>query len=99
MADAGRVTELIKIIASDGALRERLAAATDADRATIVAELGFADVSAADVQAHAGSFVPEVAAELDDAELDLVEDRLAPQRRAGSVVEGLERGWVGAEHA
>lgn len=72
MADAGRVTELIKIIASDGALRERLAAATDADRATIVAELGFADVSAADVQAHAGSFVPEVAAELDDAELEAV---------------------------
>ncbi len=38
----------------------------------IVAELGFGDVSAADVHAHAGSFVPEVAAELDDSELEAV---------------------------
>lgn len=72
MADAARVTELIKSIAADDALRERLGAASDADRAAILAELGFADVSAADVAAHAGAFVPEMTAELDEAELESV---------------------------
>jgi predicted ribosomally synthesized peptide with nif11-like leader len=72
MVDAGRVTALIRTIAADDGLRERLATASDADRAAIVAELGFGDVTAADVHAHAASFVPAVAAELDDSELDAV---------------------------
>jgi predicted ribosomally synthesized peptide with nif11-like leader len=72
MADAARVTELIKTIAADDSLRERLGAASDADRAAILAELGFSDVSAADVAAHASAFVPEMTAELDEAELEAV---------------------------
>lgn len=72
MADSARVTELIKTIAADGSLRDRLAAADDSGRAEILAELGFGDVTPADVAANAASFLPEVVEEVDDAELEAV---------------------------
>ena len=72
MADSARVTELIKTIAADGSLRDRLAAADDSGRAEILAELGFGDVTPADVAANAASFLPEVVEEVNDAELEAV---------------------------
>lgn len=72
MADSARVTELIKTIASDGSLRDRLAAADDAGRAEILDSLCFADVTPADVAANASNFLPEVVEEVDDAELETV---------------------------
>jgi hypothetical protein len=72
MADSARVTELIKTIASDGALRDRLAAADDAGRAEILDSLGFSDVTPADVAANASNFLAEVVEEVDDAELETV---------------------------
>lgn len=72
MADSARVTELIKTIAADSALRDRLAAADDAGRAEILDSLGFGDVTPADVAANASSFVSEVVEEVDDAELEAV---------------------------
>jgi hypothetical protein len=72
MADSARVTELIKTIAGDSALRDRLAAADDAGRAEILDSLGFGDVTPADVAANASSFVSEVVEEVDDAELEAV---------------------------
>ncbi len=69
MADAARVTELIKKIASDEALRNRLTAASDAERVQMISAMGYGDVSPADVAASAAKFVPEVAGEVDDAEL------------------------------
>lgn len=72
MADAVRVTELIKKIASDEALRNRLLTASDAERVQIISSMGFSDVTPADIAAGAAKFVPEVARELDDAELATV---------------------------
>ena len=72
MADSARVTELIRAIASDAALRDRLAAANDAERAAILDSMGFGDVSPAVVAANASQFVPQVVEEIDDAELETV---------------------------
>lgn len=72
MADSARVTELITTIAGDAALRDRLAAATDAERAEILDGMGFGDVSPADVAANASSFVSQAAELIDDAELENV---------------------------
>lgn len=69
MADAVLVTELIKKIASDEALRNRLLAASDAERVQIISSMGYGDVTPADVAASAAKFVPEIAGEIDDAEL------------------------------
>jgi len=72
MADSARVTELIKTIAADGALRDRLASADDAGRAEILDSLGFGDVTPADVAANAANFLPQTVEEVDDAELEAV---------------------------
>jgi predicted ribosomally synthesized peptide with nif11-like leader len=69
MTDAARVTELIKKIAADEALRNRLTAASDAERVQIITSMGYGDIRPADVAASAAQFVPEVAGDLDDAEL------------------------------
>ncbi len=69
MADAARVTELIKKIASDEALRNRLTAASDAERVQMISSMGYGDVTPADIAAGAAKFVPEVAGEIDDSEL------------------------------
>ncbi len=69
MAESERVIELIHTIAADPSLRDRLAAASDADRAGVLAELGYGDVTPADVAASAHLFVPAAVEEIDDAEL------------------------------
>jgi hypothetical protein len=72
MADTQRVVELITTIANDPALRDRLAQADEADRSAILAELGYSDVSPADVAASAHQFVPQVVEEIDDDQLATV---------------------------
>lgn len=72
MADSARVVELITTIAADPSLRERLAAASDEERAAVIAELGFSDVTPADVAASAAEFLPKAVDEIDDAELEAV---------------------------
>lgn len=72
MADAARVTELITKIAGDPALRERLAASDDASRPGILAEIGFGDVTPADVAASAGHFMAPAVEAIDDSELEAV---------------------------
>ncbi len=69
MAESERVIELVRTIAADPSLRERLAAASDADRAGILAELGYGDVTPADVAASAHLFVPSAVEEIDESEL------------------------------
>ena len=72
MADSDRVVLLIRTIAGDPSLRERLAAASDVDRAAILDELGFGDVTPADVAANAAQFLPQSVEEVDEAELETV---------------------------
>lgn len=72
MADSERVVELIRTIAADPALRDRLANASDADRAGILTEMGFGDVTPADVAANAGQFLQTSVEEIDEAELETV---------------------------
>jgi predicted ribosomally synthesized peptide with nif11-like leader len=69
VADTTQVTALIKQIAGDEALRNKLTAASDADRAAIIADLGFADITPADIAAGASAFVPEMVSEIDESEL------------------------------
>jgi predicted ribosomally synthesized peptide with nif11-like leader len=72
MADSTRVTELIKTIAADPALRERLSNANADERAAALDELGFGDVTPADVAANAGQFLPSATEVVDEAELEAV---------------------------
>jgi predicted ribosomally synthesized peptide with nif11-like leader len=72
MADKERVVELITKIASDPSLRDRLTKASPEDRSSILAELGYPDVSPADVAANAGHFVPAAVEEIDDDQLESV---------------------------
>ncbi|TXH42349.1 MAG: hypothetical protein E6Q90_09585 [Actinobacteria bacterium] len=72
MADSSRVTELIRTIASDPALRDRLANANADERAAALDELGFGDVTPADVAANAGQFLPSATEVVDEAELEAV---------------------------
>lgn len=69
MADSERVISLVRTIASDSSLRERLAAASESDRGTILAELGYQDVSPSDVASNAHLFVPQAVEEIDDEQL------------------------------
>jgi predicted ribosomally synthesized peptide with nif11-like leader len=72
VADTTQVTALIKQIAGDEALRNKLTAASDADRAAMIAELGYSDITPADIAAGASAFVPEMVSEIDEAELATV---------------------------
>ncbi len=69
MADQERVISLVRSIASDPALRDRLSAASESDRSAILAELGYDDVSPSDVAANAHLFVPQAVEEIDDDQL------------------------------
>lgn len=72
MADVARVNELLTIVASDAALRQRLADAGPAEREAIVAELGFSDVTPADVAAYTAKHAPHADGELDEDQLEIV---------------------------
>lgn len=70
MATPARVAELINVIAADNALRDRLSgAADDAARTKILSELGFKDVTPADVRAQAQAVPGSGVEEVDDAQL------------------------------
>ena len=66
MADQERVIALVETIAGDAGLRDRLSAASESDRSSILSELGYDDVSPADVAASAHLFVPQAVEEIDD---------------------------------
>lgn len=69
MADTDRVVSLVRTIAADPALRERLTSASDQDRTAILTELGYSDVSPGDVARNAHIFVPHAVEEIDDDQL------------------------------
>jgi hypothetical protein len=71
MTDTERVASLIRMIAGDPELRDRLVNANEQDRTAILAELGYADVTPADVAAHAPHAVARVT-EVDDDQLSSV---------------------------
>ena len=67
-----RAVELIKLIASDATLRERLEAADAARRSEIIKSLGYGDLTHSDVTAGAAIFASEATGELNDFELEAV---------------------------
>lgn len=69
MADQERVVQLVRTIAGDPALRERLGAADETERNSILSEIGFGDVSPSDVTASAHLLVPHAVEEIDDDQL------------------------------
>lgn len=69
MADSERVVSLVRTIAADSGLRERLIAASEPDRVAILAELGYHDITPADVAKNAHLFAPQVVEEIDDDQL------------------------------
>jgi hypothetical protein len=69
VADQDRVLELIRTVAGDAALRDRLGAASEADRGAILEEVGFGDVTPADVAHSAHLLTPEVVEEISDEQL------------------------------
>jgi hypothetical protein len=81
MAETSRVAELVAAVAADPDLRTRLAQAPEQERAGIIAELGFSDVSAADVMAYQQTLAKAgtVEHELDSSELDIVTGGLGHQ--------------------
>ncbi|QNK82118.1 Nif11-like leader peptide family natural product precursor [Nakamurella sp. PAMC28650] len=64
-----RAIALVKMLAADPALRERLTSATESNRLAILTELGYADVTPADVLASASLWVPQAVEEIDDEQL------------------------------
>jgi hypothetical protein len=69
VADSERVVTLVRTIAADPALRERLSAANESDRGAILAELGYQDVTPADVATSAHLFTSQAVEEIDDDQL------------------------------
>lgn len=67
-ADAARVAELISKLAVDESLRQKIADADESGRLQILADLGYSDVSLADMI----SFKPAEASEISDEELEAV---------------------------
>jgi len=72
MFNSLHAVELIKLIASDAALRERLEAADAARRSEIIKSLGYGDLTPSDVTAGSAIFASEATGELQDFELDAV---------------------------
>ncbi len=71
MSAESRASELLTILAGDPGLRARLSEASRDERVAIIAELGYADVSAADVTAAAAALAPQVGEDssIDDEDL------------------------------
>jgi predicted ribosomally synthesized peptide with nif11-like leader len=72
MAEKERVVELITKIAGDPSLRDRLTRSSPEDRAAILAELGYPDVTPADVAANAHHVVATAVEEVDDEQLSSI---------------------------
>ena len=69
MADTERVITLVRTIAADPSLRERLTSASESERASILTELGYGDVTPSDVATNAHLLVPHAVEEIDDDQL------------------------------
>lgn len=69
MADQDRVVSLVRTIAGDQGLRDRLSSASEEDRGAILSELGYQDVTPSDVAGAAHLFVPQAVEEIDDDQL------------------------------
>lgn len=70
MADTDRIISLIRIISADPALLDRLATTPEADRGVILTELGYGDLSPADLVGSAKYFAPSPPVEeIDDEQL------------------------------
>lgn len=69
MAEVDRVVSLVRTIVADTALREQLTEASESDRAAILAERGFGDVSRADVENNAHLFRSQGVEEIEDDQL------------------------------
>lgn len=74
MSTESRASELLTALAADPALRAQLSDASKDRRAAIIAEIGFADVSSADVMALAETLTPHVNddSSIDDEDLEVV---------------------------
>ena len=72
MSSPARAFELFKAIAANDGLRERLSAASEADRQTIIANMGFADVTAEAIEAATRQLALEPNDELSDQELEQI---------------------------
>lgn len=74
MSTESRASELLTTLAGDPALRGRLSAAPQGERAAIIAEIGFGDVASTDVVALAETLTPHVNEDssIDDVDLEAV---------------------------
>lgn len=69
MAETDRVVALVRTIAADPSLRERLSSTDESGRGAILAELGYSDITPSDVANNAHLFVPQAVEEIDDDQL------------------------------
>lgn len=69
MVDTDRIISLVRTIAFDPALMDRLAATPPAERGSVLAEIGYGDVSPADLVGSETLFAPPAVEEIDDEQL------------------------------
>jgi hypothetical protein len=69
MVDTDRLISLVRTISADPALLDRLAATPPADRGSVLAEIGFGDVSPADLVGSETLLAPSSVEEIDDEQL------------------------------
>lgn len=69
MVDTDRIISLIRTIASDPALMDRLAATPPVERGTVLADIGYGDVSPADLVGSETLFASPSVEEIDDDQL------------------------------
>lgn len=69
MVDTDRIISLVRTIAADPALMDRLAATPPAERGTVLADIGYGDISPADLVGSETLFAPTSVEEIDDEQL------------------------------
>lgn len=69
MVDTDRIISLIRTIATDPALMDRLTATPPEERGTVLADIGYGDVSPADLVGSETLFAPRSVEEIDDDQL------------------------------
>ena len=85
MAESTRVRQLSELLASDSVLRDRVSTASESEVARIFAEVGFPDVTPADLVATAGPSSEPDGDELGDRELSVA--------AGGMIADGGEGCW------
>lgn len=69
MVDTDRIISLVRTIAADPALLDRLAATPPTERGAVLAEIGYGDVSPADLVGSETLFAPTSVEQIDDEQL------------------------------